>query len=86
LANRLQKGSSGTRHPIVNYVTSHKFLASYQNFLDVIIGEEEPKHFQESVKHPKWRKAMVEEIEALKKNEIWSIVDLPPSKKSISCK
>jgi hypothetical protein len=35
---------------------------------------------------PIWSAAMIEEIKALKKNKIWTLVTLPLGKKSIECK
>jgi len=46
----------------------------------------EPRFFHEAIKDPKRREARAKEIEALELNHTWSIVDLPPSRKPISCK
>ena len=46
----------------------------------------ELRSFHEAVKDPNWREAMTEEIEALELNKTWTIVDLPPERKSINCK
>jgi hypothetical protein len=35
---------------------------------------------------PKWRDAMIEELEALKKNKTWELTLLPEGKKAVSCK
>jgi len=80
------KGSSGTRYPLANYVTSTKFSPSYQKFLAALTRVVEPTYFHEAVQDPKWRQAMAEEIEALEKNDTWSLTDLPVGKKPISCK
>jgi len=47
------KESSGTRYPIAHYVTSNKFLVSYQNFLATLTWEVESKYFQEVVTDPR---------------------------------
>lgn len=48
--------------------------------------EHEPKHQNEAVKSKKWVSAMNEEIEALKKNNTWKIVDVPKRKHVIGWK
>ena len=35
---------------------------------------------------PHWKRAMMEEMSALEKNETWEIVDLPPGKKTVGSK
>ncbi|RVW24626.1 Retrovirus-related Pol polyprotein from transposon RE1 [Vitis vinifera] len=40
---------------------------------------------QEALKDPRWRKAMNEEMKALKKNSTWEVVDLPEGKIPIGC-
>ena len=86
LTSSHHQGASGTRYPIANYASTHNFSTSYQQFLASITRVVEPKSFQEAAQDPKWRAAMAEEIDALEKNEPWSVVDLPPGKHPISCK
>lgn len=45
-----------------------------------------PGNVEEALKDPKWRKAMEEEISALKKNETWEKCRLPKGKKTVGCK
>lgn len=42
--------------------------------------------FEEAVMIPEWQEAMQKEITALIANETWELVQLPSSKKPISCK
>ena len=46
----------------------------------------EPIFFHEAVKDSHWKDAMIKEIDALEKNNTWSVVDLPPGNKLINCK
>jgi len=80
------KGSSGTRNPLANYVTSTKFSPLHQQFLAAITRVVEPTYFHEAVKDLKWCRVMAEEITALEKNDTWSFEDLPVGKKPISYK
>ncbi len=45
-----------------------------------------PHNWQEAKQNPKWRAAMMEEMEALDKNNTWVITTLPPNKKVVGCK
>jgi len=45
-----------------------------------------PKYWQDAKEHPKWKAAMIEELEALAKNKTWELVSLPPGKKAVGCK
>jgi hypothetical protein len=45
-----------------------------------------PRDWQSSKQDPKWQEAMIEELEALKKNKIWVLTKLLTEKKAVSCK
>ncbi|KAK9178380.1 hypothetical protein WN943_027570 [Citrus x changshan-huyou] len=78
--------SSGTPYPIANFVTCANFSANHSRFLAAITTLTEPTRYSEAVKDPRWREAMAKEIDALEKNETWTLADLPPGKKAIGCK
>nr|XP_033509264.1 uncharacterized protein LOC117274159 [Nicotiana tomentosiformis] len=42
----------------------------------------EPQFYQQYVGHPAWQEAMLKEFQALKANNTWDIVPLPPGKKA----
>jgi hypothetical protein len=46
----------------------------------------EPENFEESMKEESWRKAMEDEIEVIKKNRTWKLVDRPQDKEIIGVK
>lgn len=45
--------------------------------------DSDPIHFEEAVKSDKWRKAMDAEIEAIKRNDTWELIDLPEGGKKL---
>lgn len=51
---------------------------------DIILKE--PETFEEAAQQNEWRKAMGEEIMALRQNETWDLVPKPAGVKPISCK
>ncbi|KAL5700926.1 UTP-monosaccharide-1-phosphate uridylyltransferase [Ranunculus cassubicifolius] len=56
---------------------------AHRSFLSAICSADDPKSFSQAVKLPQWKEAMEKEIEALEKNNTWSLVFLPPNKKPI---
>ncbi|KAH9718013.1 retrovirus-related pol polyprotein from transposon RE1 [Citrus sinensis] len=78
--------SSGTPYPIAKFVTCANFSTNQSRFLEAITTLTEPTRYSEAVKDPRWREAMAKEIDALEKNETWTLADLPPGKKAIGCK
>ena len=51
--------------------------------------DEEPKRIQQALSSPKakeWFEAMKEEMNSMKSNRVWDLVDLPPGCKTIGNK
>ena len=51
--------------------------------------EEEPKTIQQALSYPtskEWIKSMEEEMNSMKSNQVWDLVDLLPSRKTIGNK
>ena len=51
--------------------------------------DKEPKNVNKALSGPKakeWIKAMKEEMESMKTNQVWDLVDLPPGRRSIGNK
>ncbi|KAJ3688185.1 hypothetical protein LUZ61_017349 [Rhynchospora tenuis] len=78
--------SSGSLYPIAHYVNCNNFSAAHRKFLAAVTIGKEPQYFGEAMKDKHWRDAMHAEIDALERNETWTIEDLPPKKKAIGCK
>lgn len=65
-----------------NYVA---YALNAENYIDADI----PESVDDLVNHPDkdlWKSAMKEELEAMKRNNTWSLVDLPPGRSAINCK
>jgi Reverse transcriptase (RNA-dependent DNA polymerase) len=55
----------------------------------IMQDEEEPNNIRETLTCPakeKWMKAMEEEMESMRSNNIWELVDLPEGRKAIGNK
>ena len=59
---------------------------SYRAFVASLQTTSIPKDWKTAKQDPKWRAAMIEELEALKKNKTWVLTTLPVEKKAVSCK
>ncbi|XP_056688306.1 uncharacterized mitochondrial protein AtMg00820-like [Spinacia oleracea] len=59
-----------------------EYIISLNNAMKV----KEPVSYKHASKEVGWTSAMVEELEALKKNETWEWADLPPDKKALDSK
>ena len=79
----LRKGTRKcTQHPISNFTSLHHLSSTYRGFITQMSSVEIPNTIQEAPRNENWRKAINEEMQALKKtNETWDIVELPNGKK-----
>ena len=55
-------------------------------FNTALYSNDVPKNVEEALQDPKWKKAMEEEISALKKNKTWENCQLPKGKKTMGCR
>lgn len=78
--------STGTLYPLSNSLSYSRFSANHVSFLTTISSHDEPTSFSEAMKHSHWRDAMATEIQALDKNQTWTLQDLPPGKRPIGSK
>lgn len=52
----------------------------------VFLAHVEPATIKQALSIPKWHNAMQAEYQALMANNTWTLVPLPPHRKSIGCK
>ena len=83
----LRKGTqSCTQYPIANFLSYTKLSPAFRALTKKVFAVEVLKNIQEAQNHPEWRKAIEEEMYALRKNGTWEIVDLPDGKSPVRCK
>ena len=75
-----------TKHPINRYVSYSRLSPNYKAFLADLDTVKIPKNIEEALSDPKWRKAVEYELQALQKNETWSIVQFPKGTRTVDCK
>ncbi|CAN1152028.1 Retrovirus-related Pol polyprotein from transposon TNT 1-94, partial [Linum perenne] len=75
-----------TKHPISKCVSYDRLNPTYKAFITTLDNERVPDNIHEALNNPKWREAVRDEIQALEKNNTWSLVMLPPGKKTVDCK
>ena len=51
-----------------------------------LMVESYPHTYEDSVKYPRWKTTMKEELCSLQKNDTWELVDIPPGRKLVQCK
>ncbi|MCH80620.1 cysteine-rich RLK (receptor-like protein kinase) 8 [Trifolium medium] len=76
-----------TKHPISNYLSYDKLSHTHKAYVSRISNVFVPRTVQEALGDPNWKLAVKEEMDALRKNNTWSITDLPQEKKkAVGCK
>ena len=66
---------------------SYSNLSSPYRAVSVKITDAEaPTSIHEALKIPKWKVVIMEEMQALKRNDTWDIVELPKGKYPMGCK
>ncbi|GAU39772.1 hypothetical protein TSUD_220160 [Trifolium subterraneum] len=76
-----------TKHPISNYLSYDKLSHTHKAYVSRISNLFVPRTVQEALGDPNWKLAVKEEMDALRKNNTWSITDLlPKGKKAVGCK
>ncbi|GMJ06482.1 cysteine-rich RLK (RECEPTOR-like protein kinase) 8 [Hibiscus trionum] len=75
-----------TKHLIQKFAGYSSLKPSFKAFTTTLDKEQIPSTVDEALKHPKWRKVVEEEINALENNGTWTITYLPQGKKPVGCK
>lgn len=73
-------------HDISKSVSYEALSPSYRSFVASLQTVSIPNDWKTTKQDPKWHEAMIEELEALKKNNTWVLTTLPVGKKVVSCK
>jgi Reverse transcriptase (RNA-dependent DNA polymerase)/gag-polypeptide of LTR copia-type/GAG-pre-integrase domain len=77
-------------HPMVTRSRDNtripKQYSDFQIYHTSSSPESEPTSFRQAHSHPKWREAMAREIDALAKNQTWSLVSPPDNTNVVGCK
>ena len=78
--------TKGTRYPLANYVSYHRYQHAHRSFIAQISQVTEPKNYSEVVLHPEWQEAMRSGLQALQANGTWTLTSLSAGKTSIGCR
>ena len=73
-------------YPMSNYVSNHRLSMSFNAFTTNVSSIVVPKTIQEALSEPKWRVAVMEEMNALAKNQTWKVEGLPQGKPIVGCR
>ncbi|RVW65735.1 Retrovirus-related Pol polyprotein from transposon RE1 [Vitis vinifera] len=65
-----------SKYPIANYVSTRRLSKPLKAFVHVLSSSQIPARVQEALSNPKWTQVIKEEMEALLKNNTWTIVPL----------
>ncbi|WVZ20696.1 hypothetical protein V8G54_008018 [Vigna mungo] len=78
--------SYSTPYPLHSYLSYSNCSNSHTAFCMSLSATIEPSSFKEACQHDHWQQAMIAKIQALQRNGTWSLVKLPPNKKSVGCR
>ncbi|RVW81703.1 Retrovirus-related Pol polyprotein from transposon RE1 [Vitis vinifera] len=76
----------GTRYPLCNFVSYHRYSPQHRSFTAAVSQDIEPTSYAKAASHSHWQEAMQSELAALEANHTWSLTSLPPGKKPIGCR
>ncbi|XP_075074543.1 uncharacterized protein LOC142162130 [Nicotiana tabacum] len=82
----IRKGTRQCTYPISSFVSYDHLSTSSSSFIASLDSTRIPKTVRETLSHPGWHDAMIEEMMALDENGTWELADLPINKKAIGCK
>ena len=73
-------------HPISQYVSYKNLSQNHIAFTSKITHLFVPRNIEEALDDPNWKLEVLDELNALKKNETCEVVSLPHDKKKVGCK
>ncbi|KAJ9538691.1 hypothetical protein OSB04_031424 [Centaurea solstitialis] len=74
------------RYALANVLSYEQLSSSFKAFTASVSSNTEPRSYSEAVKQKEWVLAMEQELQAMKDNNTWSIVSLPPGKNVVGCR
>ncbi|CAH9080868.1 unnamed protein product [Cuscuta epithymum] len=74
------------KYPISNHVSYSKLSSVFATFTSSVSSISIPSTIQDALSKPEWKKAVLEEMEALEKNQTWKLVELPKNKPTVGCR
>ncbi|XP_057734746.1 uncharacterized protein LOC130950242 [Arachis stenosperma] len=77
---------SQCKYPLSNFLSYDKFSPSHRAFSIALSTNTEPKHYEEVVSQPCWKKAIQSELDSLNESKTWKLTTLPVGKKAIGCR
>jgi hypothetical protein len=80
------KDCVGYKHDVAKFISYDKCSPSFKGFIASLDSTTIPANWEDAIKDPKWKAAMIEEMNALKKNKTWELVELPSGKEAVGCK
>ncbi|KAJ9538575.1 hypothetical protein OSB04_031308 [Centaurea solstitialis] len=80
------RGKRLCTYPIDSYVSYAKLSTASRSLVASLDSTPTPKTVGDALAHLGWRNAMIEEMNTLKHNNTWTLVELPANKKIIGCK
>ncbi|GJU85880.1 ribonuclease H-like domain-containing protein [Tanacetum coccineum] len=78
--------NSSKKYGLEKYVTYTNLNTSNYRFSTNLNKSSKPTSYFEAVKNPNWIEAMNNEIEALNRNNTWTVCDLPMGRKAVGSK
>ncbi|CAL8075031.1 unnamed protein product [Prunus armeniaca] len=82
----LPSPTKGTRFPLCNYLSYHRYSLAHLAFIAKVSNIVEPSSYEVAAPHSHWQEAMQYELQALSDNHTWSLTPLPAGKKPIGCR
>ena len=70
-----------TKHPIAKYLSYEKLSHTHRAYVFRISNLYVPRIVQEALNDSNWRSAIMEKMNALRKNNMWSITNLPKKRR-----
>ncbi|CAH9073666.1 unnamed protein product [Cuscuta europaea] len=80
-----EKITKGAKYPMAS-IAEGNLSENAKAFTASLYSEEIPSSMEQALNSVKWKKAMDDEMEALKKSETWDKCNMPQGKKAVRCR